>query len=164
MRIIEEFKEFALRGNLMEMAVGFTVGAAFTTIAKSLVTDIIMPPVGLMLGGVNFNDLFIVLKQGAEPLAPRATLAQAQEIGAVTLNYGIFVNNLLAFAIVAVAMFLFIHTYNRIDKQLDRVLGDEDEVAPQEPTNKKCPFCRSTIPKKATRCPQCTSQLDKTPA
>lgn len=160
MVIVEEFKKFVMRGNLVDMAIGFTVGAAFTTVAKSLVDDIIMPPIGLMLGGMDFADLFIVLKPGPEELAPYATLKDAQESGAVTLNYGRFFNNCLALFLVALAMFVFIRAFNRIDDALDEALDDDEPTTPETPKNKKCPHCRETIAYKATRCAHCTSELE----
>lgn len=158
MKLIDEFKKFALRGNLVDMAIGFTVGAAFSTVAKSLVNDIIMPPIGLILGGMDFADLFIVLKHGSEELAPYATLKDAQEAGAVTLNYGTFLNNVIALLIVALAMFLLIRLMNRVNETLDEQFGDEP-ADPEAPVNKKCTYCRETIDFKATRCRYCTSQL-----
>ena len=147
--MLKEFKEFALRGNVIDMAVGIVVGAAFGTIVKSLVADVIMPPVGLLLGGVDFANLFILLKPGS-PAGPYAALTEAQAAGAVTVNYGLFLNNVVSFVIVAFVMFLLIRGLNRLQKQ---------EAPPAEPTTKECPYCLSTIPLKATRCPHCTSEL-----
>lgn len=161
--MLEEFKKFAVKGNVVDMAVGIIIGGAFGTIAKSLVDDVLMPPVGMLLGGVDFANLFIVLQEGAEAAAPYASLADAQAAGAVTINYGVFVNNVIAFLLVAIAMFAIIRLINRLDEQLEEQFGD-DAQKPQEPQNKKCPYCRSTIAFKATRCPQCTSTLDKAPA
>jgi large conductance mechanosensitive channel len=158
MSLVSEFKKFTLRGNLVDMAVGFTVGAAFTTIARSLVDDVIMPPVGLLLGRSDFSDLFLLLRSGETAAPPYATLADAQAAGAVTINYGVFVNAVLAFLLVAIAMFLVIRAINRIERKLEREAGAA-ESAPSEPETKKCPFCFTTIPYKASRCPQCTSQL-----
>ena len=149
--MLKEFKEFALRGNVIDMAVGIIVGAAFGTIVKSLVADVIMPPIGLLLGGVDFANLFILLKPGS-PAGPYAALADAQAAGAVTVNYGVFLNNVISFLIVAFVMFLLIRGINRLQKE---------EQAPAEPTAKECPYCFSTIPIKATRCPHCTSELEK---
>lgn len=162
MSFIQDFKTFALRGNLVDLAIGFTVGAAFSTVAKSLVNDVLMPPVGLVTGGMDFADLFIVLKQGAEKLAPYATLKEAQEAGAVTLNYGLFINNIVALLIVAIAMFIIISLVNRAEKRLEQEL-DQEEKKPSEPENKKCPHCRMTIPYRATRCGHCTSPLELVP-
>lgn len=162
-KIWNQLKKFALRGNLIDLAIGFTVGAAFTTIAKSLVNDIIMPPIGLLLGSADFSDLFWLLKAGSEAPPPYATLADAQSAGAVTLNYGVFVNNLLAFIIVTLVMFLLIRAVNKIDDEMEEQFGS-DKQTPDEPTNKKCDYCRTIIPYKASRCPACTSQLEPKPA
>lgn len=159
--MLNEFKEFALRGNVIDLAVGFTVGAAFTTIAKSLVDDIIMPMVGMIIGQVEFSDMFWLLKPGPETPPPYATLADAQAAGAVTVNYGIFINNVIAFILVAFVMFMLIRAINRLENTIEGELGF-GEKPEAEPTHKKCPYCISTIPRKATRCPQCTSEL--TPA
>lgn len=159
MAILAEFRKFAIRGNVVDLAIGFTVGAAFTTIARSLVDDILMPPVGLALGRTDFSDLYVLLRHGTEAAPPYATLADAKAAGAVTLNYGLFVNAILAFVIVAFAMFLVIQAINRFHQRLERESG-AGETGPEEPESKLCPFCLSTIPHKATRCPQCTSQLE----
>ncbi|MDX1521814.1 MAG: large-conductance mechanosensitive channel protein MscL [Anaerolineae bacterium] len=146
--IISSFKEFAVRGNLIDMAVGIVVGGAFGTIAKSLVNDIIMPPVGLVLGSVDFEDLFWVLDDSG----PYQSLQLAQEAGAPTINYGLFINNVLAFLIVALAMFFIVRTVNR--------LKDMEDEEPSAPTKRNCPYCYSTISVKANRCPQCTSEVE----
>lgn len=159
MSILSEFKKFALRGNLVDLAVGFTVGAAFTTIARSLVDDILMPLIGLALGDTDFSDRFWLLDVG-DPGPPYTTLADAQAAGAVTLNWGLFVNAVLSFLIVALAMFLVIRAINRLDESLEARF--DDSPTPEDPQNKKCPFCRTVIPYKASRCPQCTSHLDET--
>jgi len=148
--MLKEFKEFVLRGNVVDMAVGIIIGAAFGTIVKTLVDDIIMPPIGLLLGGVDFANFFILLKAGA-PAAPYASLADAQAAGAVTINYGVFINALVSFLFVAFVMFLLIRSINRLER--------EEETPPAEPTTKECPYCLSTVPIKATRCPHCTSEL-----
>lgn len=148
--MLKEFKEFALRGSVIDMAVGIIIGAAFGTIIKSLVDDIITPPIGLLLGGVDFANLFILLKAGS-PAGPYASLADAQAAGAVTVNYGVFINSIVSFLIVAFVMFLLIRSVNQIERQ--------KEAPPAEPTTKECPHCLSTIPIKATRCPHCTSEL-----
>ena len=158
MSLISQFKKFAMRGNIVDMAIGFTVGAAFSTIAKSLVNDILMPPIGLALGRADFSDLFWLLREGAEAPPPYATLADAQSAGAVTLNYGAFVNSIVAFLIVALAMFLIIRSFNRVEEELEEHFG-EDKAQPEEPDQKKCRFCRSTIAYRAIRCPNCTSHL-----
>ena len=151
--MFEEFKKFAMRGNVVDMAVGIIIGGAFGTIVKSLVSDVIMPPVGLLLGGVDFADWFIVLKEGANAAAPYATVAAAKEAGAVTLNAGLFINSMISFLIVAFAVFLLIKGMNSLQK--------EEEEAPAEPTEKDCPHCFTAIPIKATRCPHCTSEITK---
>ncbi|HRV96370.1 MAG TPA: large conductance mechanosensitive channel protein MscL [Anaerolineae bacterium] len=154
--MFKDLKEFAMRGNVVDLAVGFTVGAAFTTIARSLVDDIIMPIVGLIVGEVEFRDLFWLLKAGPNQPPPYATLADAQAAGAVTINYGVFINNVLTFIIVTLVMFFLIRLANRIERELEEGFGRVEDIIP---TQKKCPFCLSTIPRKATRCPQCTSEL-----
>ena len=148
--MLKEFKKFAMRGNVVDMAVGIIIGAAFGTIVKSLVSDIIMPPIGLLLGNVDFTNLFSVLKEGAKTAGPYASLADAQAAGAVTINYGVFINTIISFIIVGFAVFMVIRSMNRLKK--------EEEV-PAEPTTKDCPYCLTTIPIKATRCPNCTSKL-----
>ena len=147
--MLKEFKEFAMRGNVVDMAVGIIIGGAFGTIVKSLVSDVIMPPIGLLLGGVDFSDLFITLKEGATA-GPYATLAAAQEAGAVFISYGLFLNSVISFLIVAFAVFLLIKSLNKLQVQ---------KPAAVDATTKECPFCMSTIAIKATRCPNCTSTL-----
>ena len=147
-----EFKEFAVRGKVVELAIAVVVGGAFGTIVNSLVTDIIMPPIGLLLGGVDFSNLFITIKAG-EPALRYSTLAAAQEAGAVTLNYGVFLTNIISFLIIAFTMFLIIKGVNKLDKK-------DKEIPAPVPTAKKCPYCYTEIPLEATRCPNCTSQLD----
>ena len=148
--MFKEFKAFAMRGNVVDMAVGIIIGGAFGTIVKSLVEDVLMPPIGLLLGGVDFSDLFITLKQGATA-GPYATLAIAKSAGAVTMNVGLFINAVISFLIVAFAVFLLVRTINR--------LRQAEEATAAEPTTKDCPHCCSAIPVKATRCPHCTSQI-----
>jgi large conductance mechanosensitive channel len=148
--MLKEFKAFVLRGNVVDLAVGLIMGSAFGAIVKSLVDDLIMPPIGLLLGGIDFSNLYIRLKQG-DPAGPYASLAAAKEAGAVTINYGAFINTIVTFVIIALAVFLLIRLINR--------LTAEKEQPPAEPTTKECPYCFSTIPIKATRCPNCTSAL-----
>lgn len=148
--MLKEFKDFAMRGNVVDMAVGIIIGGAFGTIVKSLVTDVIMPPVGYLLGGVDFIDLFIVIKDGATA-GPYQALSAAQSAGAVTLNYGVFINAIISFLIVAFAVFMLIKALNNLQK--------ENESEPAAPTTKDCPSCFTSIPIKATRCPNCTSEL-----
>ena len=158
MSFLKDLKKFALRGNLIDMAVGFTVGAAFSTIAKSLVSDIIMPPVGLLLGRTDFSDLYFLLKAGEKAQLPYLTLKDAQSAGAVTINYGVFINNLIAFLVVALAMFMLIRLINRLDDELGSHFGRKKQ-APEEPDNKKCELCLSTIPYQALKCAYCTTDL-----
>ena len=148
--MLKEFKEFAMRGNVVDMAVGIIIGAAFGSIVKSLVDDVIMPPIGLLLGNVDFSNLFVVIKQGAVA-GSFATVAEAQKAGAVTINYGIFINTVISFVIVAFAVFLLVKGINSLKRK--------EEAPPEEPTTKECPRCFSTIPIKATRCGFCTSDL-----
>jgi large conductance mechanosensitive channel len=145
--MLKEFREFAMRGNVVDMAVGIVIGAAFGAIVQSLVADVIMPPIGLILGNVDFSNLFVVLKEGAA-VAPYASLAEAQKAGAVTINYGKFLNSVVSFIIVAFAVFLLIRAINKVKKQEQT-----------KPATKECPQCCSTISVKAKRCPNCTSQL-----
>ncbi len=150
--MIKEFKEFAMRGSVLDMAVGIVIGGAFGTIIKSLVSDVLMPPIGLLLGKVDFSNLFIILTQG-QVAGPYVSLAAAKEAGAVTLNYGIFINNIISFLIVAFSLFLVIRSMNRLKRK--------EEAPPAEPTTKDCPFCSTAIPIKAVRCPHCTSELSQ---
>ena len=149
--MLKEFKEFAMRGSMVDMAVGIIIGGAFGTIIKSLVGDVIMPPIGMAIGNVDFSNLFAVLKEGAETVGPYATLTDAQAAGAVTLNWGLFINSIISFLIVAFCLFLLIRSMNRLKK--------EEEAPPAEPTTKECPYCFSEISIKATKCGFCTSQL-----
>jgi large conductance mechanosensitive channel len=145
--MLKEFKEFITRGNVIDLAVGVIIGGAFGKIISSLVTDIIMPPIGMLLNGVNFASLYLPLDGKAY-----TTLAEAQAAGAPTLNYGLFINNVIDFIIIALVIFLMIRAINKIKRQPVPVAA--------EPTSKDCPFCFTSIPIKATRCPHCTSQLE----
>jgi len=153
--MFQEFKKFAMRGNVVDMAVGIIIGGAFGTIVKSIVADVIMPPIGLMLGGVDFSNLFVVLKAGADAPGPYAALADAQAAGAVTINYGVFLNSVISFVIVAFSVFLLVKGMNKAQEATAR----KEEAAPAAPTTKECPQCCSTIAIAAKRCPNCTSQL-----
>ena len=148
--MLREFKEFAMRGNVVDMAVGIIIGGAFGTIVSSLVKDVLMPPIGMMLGGVDFSNFFAVLKDGAAP-GPYGSLTDAQAAGAVTINYGVWFNSIISFLIVAFAVFLLIKGINTMKRKA--------EATPSAPTTKECKFCCSSIPIKATKCPQCTSML-----
>jgi len=144
--MLKEFKEFAMRGNVLDLAIGIIIGAAFGKIITSFVNDILMPPIGLILGKVDFSNLFINLSGKSY-----ATLAEAKAVGAATLNYGLFLNTVIDFAIVAFAIFMLVRVVNRMRRQ--------PEPAPAALTTQECPYCFSSIPIKATRCPHCTSQL-----
>ena len=148
--MLKEFKDFVLRGNVVDMAIGIIIGAAFGTIISSLVSDVIMPPIGLLLGGVDFSNLFIVLKQGMTA-GPFVSIADAHAAGAVTLNYGVFINTIISFIIIAFAIFMMIRGLNKMKRA--------EEARPVEPDTKDCPRCFTVIPIKATRCPHCTSEL-----
>jgi large conductance mechanosensitive channel len=151
--MFKEFKEFAMRGNVVDMAVGIIIGAAFGSIVKSLVADIIMPPIGLLLGNVDFSNLFLVLKTGTVS-GPFATLAEATSAGAVTLNYGLFLNTVISFVIVAFSVFLLIRGMNRMKRK-------EEPAPAAAPTTRDCPYCFTSIAIKATRCPHCTSHIEQ---
>jgi large conductance mechanosensitive channel len=144
--MLKEFKEFAMRGNVLDMAIGIIIGAAFGKIITSLVSDVIMPPIGLLLGKLDFSNLYINLSG-----QPYASLAAAKAAGASTINYGLFINTVIDFIIVAFVIFLLIRQVNKLKRQ--------PEVAAAVPTTKECPYCLSVIPVKAVRCPHCTSEL-----
>ncbi|MBN1661821.1 MAG: large conductance mechanosensitive channel protein MscL [Anaerolineae bacterium] len=148
--MLKGFKEFVQRGNVIDMAVGIIIGAAFTTVVQSLVKDIVMPPIGRLTGGINFADLLISLDGNKY-----ASLADAQEAGAATINYGLFINNLISFLIVAFAVYLIIRAYQKT------IVKEEPAGAP---TTKKCPECLSDIPIEARRCAHCTVLLEPTPS
>jgi large conductance mechanosensitive channel len=148
--MLKEFKAFAMRGNVLDMAVGIVIGAAFGTIVSSFVADVIMPPIGLLLGNVDFSNLFLVLKEG-KVAAPYASLAAAKAAGAVSLNIGVFINTLINFIILAFAIFMLIRGVNQLKRK--------EEAPPAVPTTKECPYCLLAIPIKATRCGHCTSDL-----
>lgn len=143
--MLKEFKEFAMRGNMLDMAIGIILGAAFGKIVSSLVADILMPPLGLLLGKVNFNNLFVALSN-----QHFATLADAHKAGVAVIAYGTFINTIIDFVLVALAIFLLIRQINRLKRK---------EEPPAPPATKECPFCISRVPVKATKCPQCTSSL-----
>ncbi len=142
--MLKEFKEFAMRGNVLDMAIGIIIGAAFGKIVTTLVSDVVMPPIGLILGKVDFSNLFINLSD-----KPYHTIAEAKAAGAATINYGLFINSVLDFIIVAFVVFLMV-------RQVNRMRRPEPAAAP---VTKECPYCLSAIPLKASRCPQCTSDL-----
>jgi len=144
--MLKEFKEFAMRGNVFDMAIGIVIGAAFGAIVASFVDDILMPPIGMLLGGVDFTNLFISL-DGQHYVS----VAEAQLAGAATINYGLFLSTVIDFLIVAFVIFLLVRQINR--------LKAEPEEGPAEPTTKDCPYCATEIPIQATRCPHCTSEI-----
>ncbi len=148
--MLKDFKEFALRGNVVDMAVGIIIGAAFSTIVTSLVSDILMPPIGILLGNVDFSSFFIVLREGKIP-GPYVSPSAAKAAGAVTVNYGLFVGTIISFLIVAFSVFLLVRSINKLRRQ--------EEPPPAPATTKECPYCLSVIPLKAVRCAQCTSEL-----
>lgn len=149
--MVQEFKKFIARGNVIDLAVGIVIGAAFTGVVQSFVNDILMPPIGRITGGVDFTELYINIS-GVD----FESLAEAREAGAATINYGVFLNSLMSFAIVAFAVFLLVQSYNRL-----RTL---EEAAPPAPTEKECTYCLMRIPKDATRCGHCASDLGARPA
>ncbi len=144
--MLKEFKDFAMRGNVLDMAIGIIIGAAFGKIVSSFVKDVIMPPIGKMMGNVDFTNLFYNLGEGEFE-----SLAAAQEAGAATINYGVFINTVIDFIIIAFVIFLVVRNVNKMKKQ--------EEAPPAEPTEKDCPKCFTQIPIKATRCPHCTSEV-----
>jgi large conductance mechanosensitive channel len=150
-KLFEEFKTFIIQGNAMDLAIGIIIGSAFSVVVNSIVDNLLMPPLGLLLGRVNFQDLFIVLRQGEQGLPPNATLAMAKELGAVTFNYGQFLTDFVSFILLGFGVFLIIKAINKL-KQEPKEQAD--------PTDKDCPYCLQSIPIKATRCPYCTSQLE----
>ena len=145
MGFIDEFKQFAVKGNVVDMAVGIIIGAAFGSIVNSLVKDVIMPPIGMLMGGINFADMFMALDGKTY-----ASLAEAQAAAAPTINYGLFINAIISFIIVALAVFVLVRQVNALKKQ----------PAPPEPNTKECPYCRESIPKAAVKCSHCTSDLN----
>lgn len=142
---MNEFKKFIMRGNVIDLAIGVIIGGAFGKIVTSFVNDILMPPIGMLLGKVDFSNLYINLSGGQYD-----SLANAQEAGAVTLNYGLFLNTVIDFVIITFVIYLLVRQINKLEKPAE---------TPSEPTTKECPYCYSSIPVKATRCPACTSQL-----
>ena len=150
--MVQEFKAFIMRGNVVDMAVGIVIGVAFGAIVSSAVKDVLMPPIGLALGSLDFSNLMLVLKEGSVA-GPYTSLAAAQAAGAVTINYGQFINTIINFLIIAAVVFFF------IVRPIGRIRAREAAAQPATPTTKECSFCFSSIPLKATRCPNCTSQL-----
>ena len=149
--MLKEFKEFAMRGNVIDMAIGIIIGGAFGPIVGSMVNDVLMPPIGLAMGGVDFSNLFVLIKEGSKAAAPYASLAAAKEAGAVTLNFGLFINTIINFIIVAFAIFIMVKAINKMKR--------EQPAPAAAPTTKECPSCLMTIPIKATKCGHCTSDI-----
>lgn len=154
----KDFKAFIARGNVIDLAVGIVIGAAFGAIVSSGVADVIMPPIGLLLGRVDFSNLYLLLMEG-KTLGPYESLAAAKAAGAVSINYGVFLLTIINFVIVALAVFILVRSVTRMQKQFEKPAP----AAPAAPMTKECPYCFSTIPRKATRCPNCTSQLTGKP-
>ena len=152
MGMVKEFKEFAVKGNVIDMAVGIIIGGAFGTVVKSFVDDVMMPPLGLLVGDIDFQNIMVVLRPGSTP-GPYETLAAAGEAGAVTLNLGMFINAAVSFAIVAFAVFILVKSINKLKRA-------DEAPEPKAPTTKDCPFCASSIPLAAKRCPLCTSLIE----
>jgi large conductance mechanosensitive channel len=156
--MLKDFKAFIMRGSVVDMAVGIIIGAAFSPIVSSFVNDVIMPPIGLLLGKVDFRNLFAVIKEGAEVAGPYASLDAAKAAGAISINYGVFINTIITFLIIAAVVFFFI--VRPIGQMRAREAAKQAAAAvPAASTTKECPFCHTGIPIKATRCPNCTSQI-----
>jgi len=156
-KLFQDFRDFIARGNVVDLAIGIIIGSAFSTVVNSVVDNILMPPLGLLLGNADFQDLFLVLKHGEQTLPAGATLQMAREVGAVTFNYGQFVTDLISFLILGFSVFLIVKGIQTMEKKAQKVKSEEEKSAPVE---KDCPFCLRTIPFNATRCPYCTSQLE----
>jgi len=155
-KLFEDFKDFISKGNVIDLAVAVIIGGAFTTIVNSVVDNLMMPPIGLLFGNADFSDLFIILRQGSEPLPEGATLEMANEVGAVTFNYGLFITDVISFLLLAIGVFLIVKGIKASQSKAEK----EEEEKPKEPTEKDCPFCTKAIPIEAVRCPYCTSKLD----
>jgi large conductance mechanosensitive channel len=156
-KLFKDFKDFISRGNMIDLAVGIIIGAAFSSVVNSIVNNLLMPPLGLLFGNTDFSDLFVILRKGTEELPAGATLEQAAEVGAVTLNYGQFITDLISFLLLAVGVFLIVKAFQRLQNSVKKP-DDEKE----EPEEKTCPYCQKSISIKASRCPFCTSTLEAT--
>lgn len=154
-KLLKDFRDFISRGNMIDLAVGIIIGAAFSSVVNSIVNNLIMPPLGLLFGNTDFSDLFVVLKKGTEELPPSATLKMASEIGAVTLNYGQFITDLISFLLLALGVFFIVKAFQTLQNNIKK---PEDEK--KESTEKTCPYCKESISINASRCPYCTSHLD----
>lgn len=157
--MFKEFKKFIMRGNMLDLAVGMIIGTAFNSIVSSLVNDIFMPVLGCLIGDTDFSNLYLILSN-PDGIAKPATLAEAQELGLATFNYGNFITAVIHFLIMAIIVFLIVKGMNKLSDFAEGLKKKEEE-APKEPTTKICPYCQSEISIKATRCPHCTSELDK---
>lgn len=160
-KLFQEFRTFIVQGNAIDLAIGIIIGAAFSSVVNSIVENLIMPPFGLVIGNVNFQDLFVVLRQGEQPLPANPTLEMAKEVGAVTLNYGQFMTDLISFLLLGLGVFLIVRGINKLNKNLNEVKARllEEEKTAEEPSEIVCPFCKKSIPINASRCPYCTSHL-----
>lgn len=156
-KLLTDFRDFIARGDVMDLAIGIIIGSAFSAIVNSVVNNLLMPPLGLLIGNVDFQDLFIILKQGQTALPADATLQMAKDAGAVTFNYGQFLTDVISFLILAFVIFLMVKGLQTVK---NKVTKSETDVE-AEPTEKECPFCMKSIDIKATRCPYCTSELEK---
>ena len=156
--MLNDFKTFIMRGNVVDLAVGVIIGAAFGAITKSLVDDVIMPPIGLLLGGIDFSNMFAVLREGATP-GPYATLEAAKEAGAVTVNYGLFITSVVTFLIVAFAVYLLVKAVNRLHRPARRAPATRPRPAEAPVSTKDCPECAMAIPLAARKCPHCTTVI-----
>lgn len=154
-KLFNGFREFITRGNVIDLAVGIIIGSAFSSVINSVVNNLMMPPLGLLLGNADFSNFFLVLKQGIEPLPAGATLAMAQEAGAITLNYGLFITDVISFLMLALGVFLMIKGIQNLQNKMQKPESSE----PEKSTERDCPYCLQSIPIKAIRCPYCTSQL-----
>ena len=155
-KLLKDFKDFISRGNVIDLAVAVIIGGAFSTIVTSVVDNLMMPPIGLLFGNADFSDLFIILRQGSEPLAEGATLEMATEVGAVTFNYGLFITDLISFLLLALGVFLIVKGIRAAQSKSE----EQEEEKQKEPKEKDCPFCTKSISIKAVRCPYCTSKLE----
>lgn len=156
-KLFGAFRDFITRGNVIDLAIGIIIGSAFSAVVNSIVNNLLMPPLGLLIGNVDFQNLFIVLKQGQSALPANATLQMAQDVGAVTFNYGQFLTDLISFLLLALGVFLIVRAINTLHDKVAKKKAVEE----QEPTEKDCPFCYKQIAIEATRCPYCTSNLEK---
>ncbi len=159
-KMFRDFRDFITRGNVVDLAIGIIIGSAFSSVVNSVVNNLMMPPFGLIIGNADFQDLFLILKQGEEPISPQATLQMAQEAGAVTFNYGQFFTDLISFLILGLGVFLIVKAIQKLENKVAVIVKKDDETDEELPSEKDCPYCLMTIASKASRCPYCTSQLE----